>query len=236
MQAREQTLYLLSGGAAFGLVQALGKSFLDGTGCTIAGTYSAVGVMKDKLLLGERADALILTRALMEGLVESGHVRAGTLADVGAVQTALAVRSGHAPCAAHDGEALRASLLTADAIYFPDPKLATAGIHFARVLEKLGIAEAVADRLRPHPNGATAMAAMAAGADTNPIGCTQVTEILATPGVELVAALPAGFDLSSVYTAGVASNSAAPEAAAALITLLTAPRSAAARRDAGFET
>lgn len=235
MQTKEKSLYLLSGGAAFGLVQALGESFRSQTGYSIAGAFSAVGVMRDRLLAGERADVLILTRALIEGLVASGHVRTGSLADVGSVQTALAVRTGQAPCAADDGPALRASLLAADAIYFPDPKLATAGIHFARVLDKLGIAEAVADRLRPHPNGAAAMAAMAAGADANPIGCTQVTEIMATPGVKLVAALPAGYDLSSIYTAGVAADSAAPEIAAALIALLCAPENAAARRTAGFD-
>ncbi len=122
------------------------------------------------------------------------------------------------PCAAAirsppvgDADSLRAALLAADAIYFPDPKLATAGIHFAKVLDRLGIREAVADRLRPYPNGATAMREMAS-AQGRPIGCTQVTEILNTPGVTLVAPLPQEFELATIYTAAVATRSASPDA------------------------
>ena len=86
-------------------------------------------------------------------------------------------------------------MLAADVIYFPDPKQATAGIHFAKVLERLGIAHDVAARLQPHPNGATAMRELSQSRDARPIVCTQVTEILATPGVTLVGPLPKGFEL-----------------------------------------
>jgi hypothetical protein len=59
-----------------------------------------------------------------------------------------------------------------------------------KVLHGLGIAETVASKLRPFPNGNTAMNAMAACEDPHVIGCTQVTEILITQGVDLVANLP----------------------------------------------
>ena len=53
-------------------------------------------------------------------------------ADIGTVLTAVAVRSGDPVPDVGNAAGLRAALLAADAIYFPDPKLATAGIHFAR--------------------------------------------------------------------------------------------------------
>ena len=56
--------------------------------------------------------------------------------------------------------ALKAALLGATGIYFPDPVKATAGIHSMKVLKALGIEAEVADRLRPFPNGATAMREM----------------------------------------------------------------------------
>ena len=133
-----------------------------------------------------------------------------------------------------DADSLRAALLAADAIYFPDPKLATAGIHFAKVLDRLGIREAVADRLRPYPNGATAMREMAA-AQGRPIGCTQVTEILNTPGVTLVAPLPREFELATIYTAAVATRAASPDAARRLVALLSGASTRALRERAGFE-
>ena len=81
---------------------------------------------------------------------------------------------------------LRAALLGADAIHFPDPERATAGIHFARVLAEVGISGALfAAKAKTHANGAAAMRALAE-AGTRALGGTQATEILATPGVRLV--------------------------------------------------
>ena len=58
---------------------------------------------------------------------------------IGTVETAVAVRDGDALPAVGDADALRAALLAADEIHFPDPEQATAGIHFAKVMRDLGI-------------------------------------------------------------------------------------------------
>jgi len=225
---------ILSGGAAQGLVAALAPEFEASTGCEIDTTFGAVGAMRANLLAGVPADLLILTRALVDGLVAEGHVTAGSALDIGTVLTAVAVRSGDAVPRIADAEGLRTALRAADAIYFPDPKLATAGIHFAKVLERLGIAAEVAERLRPFPNGATAMRELAAATSVRPLGCTQVTEIMNTPGVQLAAPLPPGFDLATVYTAGICTRAVAPEQAHAFAALLAGETARAARRRAGF--
>jgi len=227
-------LTLLSGGAAHGLVTALAPQFKAETGAEIDGTFSAVGAMRDKLIAGTDADVLILTSALIGELTESGHVVAGSAADVGAVATGVAVRTGDPMPAIGDADGLRAALRGADGIYFPDPRLATAGIHFAKVLERLGIAAEVAPRLRPHPNGSAAMAALAAVPGGRPIGCTQATEILNTKGITLVGNLPEGFALATVYTLGIASKARSPELARKLAALLTGDASRDLRRKLGF--
>lgn len=228
-------LAILSGGAAQGLVNAVAAQFKAETGFDIAGSFGAVGAMRDKLLSGVPADVLILTAALIDELCRSGHVVAGSARNLGVVRTAVAARSGDPLPTVGDAASLRAALVAADAIYFPDPKLATAGIHFAKVLDQLGIADAVAARLRPHANGATAMTAMAAAKDTRPIGCTQVTEILNTPGVALVAPLPKQFELATVYTAGLGARAASPGAARKLIDLLDSDGVRPLRERLGFE-
>ena len=43
-----------------------------------------------------------------------------------------------------------------------------------------------------------------------PIGCTQETEIRGTPGLALVAPLPPGCDLVTVYTAAVTTTAQEP--------------------------
>jgi molybdate transport system substrate-binding protein len=125
-------------------------------------------------------------------------------------------------------------LVAADAIYFPDPAKATAGIHFAKVLDHLGLRAELAARLRTFPNGTAAMKATGE-ASGHPIGCTQATEILAVPAVRLVAPLPQGFDLATTYTAAVSASTAHRDAAQAFVKLLAGAESRAYRKEAGFE-
>jgi molybdate transport system substrate-binding protein len=213
-------LKILSGGAAHGLVEKIRPAFEAATGCTIDGTFSAVGAMRDKLLAGEPADVMILSRALIDELAASGHVVAASIKDVARVATSVAVRSGDPlPAMATSGD-LRVALAAADEIHFPDPAQATAGIHFAKVIRELGQWDNVVSRLRLAPNGATAMKALAASKAPHPIGCTQETEIRSTPGVTLAAPLPPGCDLTTVYTAAITTTAQAAAEAAKLIARL----------------
>jgi molybdate transport system substrate-binding protein len=227
-------LRILSGGAAQGLVEALRPAFEAETGCTIEGTFGAVGAMRARLLGGEPADLVILTRSLIDGLARDGHVAGATAADLGTVETAIAVRQGDAPPPIGDADALRCALFEADAIHFPDPEQATAGIHFAKVLRDLGIWDEVASRLKTAPNGATAMRALAASTSAHPIGCTQATEILSTPGIVLVAPLPPDCALATVYTAATGAKAELPTEAARLVALLSDGAGRESRRRLGF--
>jgi molybdate transport system substrate-binding protein len=227
-------LRILSGGAAQGLVDALAPRFKTETGCDIAGEFGAVGAMRNKLLAGEPADLMILSAALIADLVKTEHVIAGETRKIGAVPTAVAVRAGDPKPSISDADALRSALRAADSIYFPDPKLATAGIHFAKVIEKLGLAAEVSSRLRTFPNGQTAMRELAASKSARPIGCTQVTEILNTKGATLAGPLPTGFELSTVYAAGVCGQARLPDEAAKFSALLAGEDSRALRERLGF--
>jgi len=212
-----KTLRILSGGAAHGFVERIQPEFERATGFRIDGTFSAVGAMRDRLLAGEPADVMILSRMLIDELVTSGHVVASSVADVATIATAIAVRRGDPLPKIDTADNLRSALTAADAIHFPDPAQATAGIHFANVIKKLGLGAEVADRLRLAPNGATAMRELAASSNRQPIGCTQETEIRSTPGVVLVAPLPPGCELVTTYTAAVTSTARVPAQAAEFI-------------------
>jgi molybdate transport system substrate-binding protein len=202
------------------LVEALRPAFEASTGCQIDGVFGAVGAMRERLLAGDPADVMILSRALIETLAREGHLAGASAKDIGRVQTALALRRGDPLPAIGNPEALSAALLAADEIHFPDPEQATAGIHFAKVMRELGIADEVAGRLKPAANGATAMRALAASTGHRPLGCTQATEILVTAGIVLVGPLPPGCDLATTYTCAITAKSEARHEAAELITRL----------------
>jgi molybdate transport system substrate-binding protein len=167
-------------------------------------------------------------------LADEKLVVPASIADVGLVETALAVRSRDPKVSVRDAATLRAAFLAADAIFVPDTKASTAGIHVAKVLEQLGIAGEVAARLKIYPNGATAMRHMAASNAARPIGCTQSTEIISTEGVVLSGSLPRGCDLATMYTAGVTIKAAHAPQAQALIDLLIGADRQASRTAAGF--
>jgi molybdate transport system substrate-binding protein len=143
------------------------------------------------------------------------------------------VKEKHAPVSIRTPEDLKALLQAAPEIYFPDPAKATAGIHFMKVLQALDLA-GDPTKLKTYPNGATAMAALAQAAEPEAVGCTQVTEILITPGVRLSALLPPPHELVTLYTAAVARDAQEPELARALIEELTASAAAETRRRCGF--
>jgi molybdate transport system substrate-binding protein len=231
----QRTLHILSGGAAQGLVRKLQPAFESAHGCRLEGTFGAVGLMKDKFLAGAPCDLLILTHALIAELAGQGHAIGPSARPLGLVKTGVAVKAGAPALDVNSPQALRQALQQAGAVYFPDPAKATAGIHFMKVLAGLGLADLLAPRLRTFPNGSTAMAALAQAQEAGAVGCTQVTEILFTPGVTLTGLLPPPYELVTTYTAAVATRAAEPALAAELVAALSAAQAAAARRQCGFE-
>jgi len=229
------TLHLLCAGAAQGLVKSLQARWLAETGSEIGGRFGAVGALKEALLAGEPCDVMITTDAMAGALVREGRLRGEAQAALGRVRTGIAVREGDARPDVSSPQALRAALLAADAVYFPDAERSTAGSHFAGLMRELGIGDALRARRRPFPNGATAMRELAASTAARPIGCTQLSEILDAGGVAALGALPPPFELATVYTAAVSASAADAALGARFVALLAGSSTAASRRQAGFE-
>jgi molybdate transport system substrate-binding protein len=229
------SLIVQSGVAAQGIVGQLQRGFGEQQDCRVEAQFGAVGTIVDRLRAGAPCDVMILTGSLISRLASEGLLRAGSARALGTVKTGLAVKAGAPRPAVNSAKALEEAFLQANAIYFPDPVKATAGIHFMKVLAMLGIHEQVESRLRAFPDGAAAMAALAAAPAEGSLGCTQVTEIIYTPGGESAGALPRKFELTTMYTAAVCSRSKNPQAAAAFVELLAGASTRGVRQEGGFE-
>jgi molybdate transport system substrate-binding protein len=216
-----EELSVLSAGAAQSVATALAARH----GIELRGEFGAVGAMRQRLLEGAPCDLIVLTRKMIEEL--AGERRIIASADLGRVPTCVAVREGDS---LPDLSDLRGALAAAEAIYYPDPEQATAGMHFQKVLEALG----VKGNRMTFPNGAAAMREMA-GAGGKVIGCTQATEILATPGLRLAGPLPGEFSLTTTYSVGVCAGAAHAGAAHRFLALLAGEDSRALRMKAGFD-
>ncbi|MCC7114339.1 MAG: substrate-binding domain-containing protein [Burkholderiales bacterium] len=228
-------LHVLSAGAAKGLAEAIAADFERESGTTVRARFGAVGAMRETLLAGEPCDVFVSTAAIVEALSSEGRLDPASAAPIGRVHTAIAVCAGDPVPAIATAAGLAHALHAAPEIHFPDPDKATAGIHFMKVLDALGVRHEIAARLRPHPNGATAMRELARSAPAGAIGCTQVTEVLYTPSVSLAGRLPREFELATVYSAAVCAAARGRGDARAYVAWLTGPRTAELRRRGGFE-
>jgi len=237
LPARASELQVLAAGAVQAVLPTLATTFEGQTGHTVKVTYGTVGDLVGKIqAAGQRVDVMILTPAALTSLEGQGLVRPGTQANVGSVGAAVAVRVDAAAPDVSTPEALRVALLSARRVIFADPTKASSGIHFARVIERLGIAEAVKAKAHIVATGIIAMQDLAR--DTGPglvIGITQVTEILPNPGVKLVGPLPGDLQNITTYTAALGAQPADPAAAQAFLTSLTNPAGKQAFATAGFD-
>ena len=236
LPARASELQVLAAGAVQAVLPTLATTFEGQTGHTVKVSYGTVGDLVGKIQAGQRVDVIILTPAALTSLEGQGLVRPGTQANVGSVGAAVAVRVDAAAPDVSTPEALRVALLSARRVIFADPTKASSGIHFARVIERLGIAEAVKAKAHIVATGIIAMQDLAR--DTGPglvIGITQVTEILPNPGVKLVGPLPGDLQNITTYTAALGAQPADPAAAQAFLTSLTNPAGKQAFATAGFD-
>ena len=228
-------LRLLSAGAAQAVAAKIMIELRADAGVDVRAIFQPVGALEDRLLAGEPCDVVVSTAAMLEEFARDGRVAVSTISTLGHVHTGVAVRSGEDAPLIGTSEELRASLATATRLYVPDPERATAGIHFVKVLRALGLHDDLAPRLHVYPNGASAMDALAKSRGNALIGCTQITEINAAPGVTLAGPLPAPYELVTTYAVAACTSARDPELAQRFVHLLAEPDSLQLRRDAGFE-
>lgn len=226
---------ILSAGAAQAVVEKIAESYTRETGHKVTAEFSAVGAMKARVVAGEPVDVIVLTSALVNELIASGHVAAGSRADLGKVGTGVAVRAATPLPDVSSAQALRGSLLAAAKIVCPDPATATAGKVVLQVLERLGIADRVKPRMQHFPNGYAAMTWLGGSRGPQEIGITQITEILANKGVTYAGPLPGDLQARTVYSAGLAARAVEPGAGREFIARLTAPTARSILAKAGYE-
>ena len=194
--------------------------FEGATGHRIAVTYGLAAVLKTKFLEGEPADVLILTSPIVDDLVQQGKVAPGSKVDIGRSGVGVGVKAGAPRPDISTPEALKNAVLAAKSIGYS--KAGASGVVFARVLERLGIAEQVKAKYRD--TGTRAGEMLASGEIE--LGAAQIPELMAVPGVEVVGPLPADLQTITIFSVALATEAREAEAAKAFIQFLSGPRAA----------
>ncbi|MEO0002998.1 MAG: hypothetical protein RLZZ22_690 [Pseudomonadota bacterium] len=179
---------------------------------------------------GEAFDVVALASNAIDKLSAEGHVLAGSRADLVHSGVAVAVRAGAARPDISDEAALKAAVLAACTLgYSTGPS----GVQLARLFERWGIAEQIADRLVTAPPGVPVGALVAQGAVE--LGFQQLSELMNLEGITLLGPLPPEVQITTTFSAGIAVASTRPESARALIAFLAAPVTAEAKRRHGMD-
>jgi molybdate transport system substrate-binding protein len=222
VNASAAELRVLGAGPVEGAFKDLASAFARATGHMVHGTFDTVGVIEGKLKAGEKADILILSTAVITDMEKAGTLIAGSGAEVGRAASGLAVRAGAPVPSIATPDTLKATLIAARSIAYVDPAVgATNGIFFARLIEKLGISEAVNKKAVLLKRGYEVADTVAAGRAE--IGNTSLTELTPHKGLTVLGPIPDPLGMVVTYVAAVTSSSPNAEPARALIAFLTTP-------------
>jgi molybdate transport system substrate-binding protein len=184
-------------------------------------TYAGGSGLARQILGGKPGDLFIGPEEFSGPLIKEGKLLAGSRIDFARSSTGLAVRSGVAKPDISSPEKLKSVLLAAAAVSYSE---GASGMHFVKVLERLGIAEAMANKRVP-PRAGELVGAVVARGDAD-IAVQQISELLPVPGIQILDPLPAELQQTIIYGATAFPQSMLREVAQAFVNFL---RSEAAR-------
>jgi len=231
--ARAAELKVLASVALTSVLNELTPGYENTTGDKLSIEYGLAADLKKRVLDDETADGIILTRPMMDELQKEGGLEANSLANVAGTPVSVVARAGAPRPDISSVDAFKHTLLTARSLVYADPaKGGASGVYFARVLDRLGIAQQLKGKTILVP-GAQAAEVVARG-DAE-LGVAQASEIVPVAGAQLVGPLPGELASMTVFTAGIGVASKSPEAAKALIKFLTGPEAASRFQTKGFE-
>jgi molybdate transport system substrate-binding protein len=227
-------LKVLSGSGIRVVMEDLGPKFERATGHKLAITFAPLGGIVKRVQDGETTDVVVIPRQGIDSFVKDGKAVAGNVTVVARSGIGVAVRKGAPKPDISSPEALKRTLLAAKSISYSDPALGgVSGIHFAKVLERLGIANEMQSKtVFPKPPGT--MELMVANGEAE-IGVGQFQGFIAVAGIEIVGPLPGDLQDTIVFSAAIMGGTKNAEAAKALVDFLLTPEAAAVIKAKGLE-
>ena len=156
---------------------------------------------------GEAFDGVVLASDAIDKLVGSGHVLAGSRADLVRSGVAVAVPAGQPVPDISTEAMLQAAVLAAPTLgYSTGPS----GVQLAKQFEAWGIAEKIKDRLVQAKPGVPVGSLVAQGEVA--LGFQQLSEMLGVQGITIVGGLPPAVEIITMFSGSVAATSSQADA------------------------
>jgi len=229
LSAEAAEVKVIAGVATRAVMEELGPQFERALGHKLVIWYGNNTTIRRRMAAGEAFDLATFSKTSLDEYTKLGKIAAETHTAIARVGMGVAARAGTPKPDISSADAFKRALLDAKSVSY-NPQ-GGPGIHLARVMERLGIAEQMKAKMKPVAKGA--LQAVADGKADLGFGFTN--EILSTRGAELVGPLPPELQRYNLVTAGVATAAEQPEAAKALIKFLRSPAAVAVIKAKGME-
>ena len=210
------------------------RRFEKQNGSRLAATWGTAPMLVARIEAGERADVLILSRAGIDTLLKQGKVLAGSDVTLAGSGVAIAVKAGAPKPDISTAEALRETLLKTKSIAYSEPSAGGAsGVYFAKLLERMGIAEQMKPKTKYPPAGGFSAELLLTGEAE--LAVQQKPELLHVAGVEIVGFLPGDLNVVTEFVAALIVDTKKAEAGKTLIDSLLTSEAAAVFRAKGLD-
>ena len=197
-------------------------------------TFAPAAMLAKRIAAGETPDLMILTQQSLDPLVKAGKAQTFPGSAIAQSGMSMVVRKGAPKPDIATPDAFKRALTEAKMIAYSDPSTgAASGVYFAKLLERMGLAEAMKAKTKfPPPGGNSANLVVSGEAE---LAIQQTPEVMAVAGVDLVGPLPAALDNITVFAAGVGAGSENAGPAKAVIELLHTPDAQAVFKARGLD-
>jgi molybdate transport system substrate-binding protein len=192
----------------------VGPEFERATGHRVVVRIGLPADFDRRAAAGDPFDVVISTSSTVDRWIRAGRLVAESRLDLARSGIGVEVRAGAPKPDIRTVAAFRKALLDARSIAYL--KIGS-GLHVDGVIERLGIADAVRPKVtRPDTDIVSELVAKG----EIELGMVVTTQILTTPGVELVGPLPEELQSHIVFAGAVGRHAKAPEAAKELLKFL----------------
>jgi molybdate transport system substrate-binding protein len=227
------TIKVMSGGAPKEVFGVLTPEFEKASGHKVAYVFAVMSALRDRLAAGETADVLVMPTNILDGYQQSGAVRAEARAVLGLVSVNAVVRAGAPLPDLSSVDAVKRAMLASRTVIFSTPGATPSGTHLGKLVESLGIAEAMKGRIIHRPALEGGVELVRSGEAE--IGFYPKSEVINTDGLVLAGPLPPAIQLTTIYGAAVTTNSAVPDAAKDFIAFMRGSAHRAVWTHGGFD-
>jgi molybdate transport system substrate-binding protein len=223
-------LKLISSMATAELLAELIAQYQRSAGIDVSAEAAGGVLVLQRIQAGEATDVVVLAANVIDKLMGDGRLLAGSRVDLVRSGIAVAVRAGALKPSIADEGAVRQAVLAAKTLSF---STGPSGVYLEQLFGRWGILDQIRSRIVVPPPGVPVGSLVAAGSVE--LGFQQLSELQSLTGIEILGPLPAAIQLITVFSGGVSTQSADPEAARVLLQFLASPAVAPIKRRFGME-